>query len=126
MNDVAKVENISEELSVKKDLNQLVQLFNYALKLLEEDKKKADEVYMKFMNAYEETRNFSTVSEDGIIEKAINDCLKNKNEMAKRFEKIQDNFTKIITTKLQLETAIEMNKNQENLVKGPIDISKFK
>lgn len=123
---LTKVGNFSKSLDTIKELENLISIFNQAIALLAEDKKEADIFYNKLMDAYEETRGFSTVSEDGIIEKALNECLKNKNEMAKRLEKIQDNITKIITTKLSLETTMELSKINENTINKPIDISKFK
>jgi len=121
-----KIADLSKALDTVKEIENLTAIFNHAIKLLTEDKAEADRFYEELMNAYEEVRGFSTVSEDGIIEKAINECLKNKNEMGKRLEKIQDNITRIITTKLTLEANIEMNKLGANTLNKPINISDFK
>lgn len=116
--------NENNELDLKSALNVLVNQFERSLKLMEEDRERVLSQLDVLQRAHRETLAFSPVSEDGILEKSINDNLKILNEMAKRNEAVTRTIAKIITTKMEVEALLATG-NEKTLGK-PIDISKLK
>lgn len=119
--ELLKIEN--NELDLKSAMNVLVNQFERSLKLMEEDRVRVLNQLETLQRAHRESLAFSPVSEDGILEKSINDNLKILNEMAKRNEAVTRTIAKIITTKMEVEAIIA---GGDKAIGKPIDISKFK
>ena len=116
----------TKEMDISQQLNQLTSLFNQTLLTLKDDKKKIEDHLENLQDAYSEARSFGVVSEDGIIEDAINTAFKTMNEMNKRIEKVADMVVKVISTKMHVEAMIKIAEKEDSSLKGPINISKFK
>lgn len=104
-------------------LNRLADLLERTMIVFEETRQKAIDNHNYFKglmeNHHEED---STISEDGVLEKATNDSMKLVIESAKTLEQPINTLTKILTTKMALEAA----KESSGLIMKPINIDDFK
>jgi hypothetical protein len=119
--DLRKIE--SSEIDLKQTLGILVSSFERSLAMMEEDRNRVLDQLKTLQRAHSESLAFSPVSEDGILEKSINDNLKILNEMAKRNESVARMIMKLITTKMEVEAIMA---GGEKTLGKPIDISKLK
>lgn len=104
-------------------LNRLADLLERTLVVFEETRQKAldNHNYFKGLmeNHHEED---STISEDGVLEKATNDSMKLVIESSKTLEHPINTLTKILTAKMTLEAA----KEGAGMIMKPINIDDFK
>lgn len=104
-------------------LNRLADLLERTLVVFEETRQKAldNHNYFKGLmeNHHEED---STISEDGVLEKATNDSMKLVIESSKTLEHPINTLTKILTAKMTLDAA----KEGAGMIMKPINIDDFK
>ncbi len=104
-------------------LNRLADLLEKTVLIFEETRKKAIDNHDYFKGLMENHHNEdSTISEDGVLEKATNDSMKLVIESSKTLEQPINTLTKILTTKMALDAA----KEGAGLILKPINIDDFK
>lgn len=106
--------------------DQLVELnnkFNEIMTVMEKDRKSIED-HIDFMKqGLREVRAYSHMSEEGALEKQINEAYKQLNACNKRIDTIIDAVTKIVSAKILAEASVKPD--GEGLT-SPIDISSAK
>ena len=104
-------------------LNRLADLLEKTVSIFEETRQKAIDNHNYFKglmeNHHEED---STISEDGVLEKATNESMKLVIESSKTLEHPINTLTKILTAKMALDAV----KESSGLIMKPINIDDFK
>jgi hypothetical protein len=104
-------------------LNRLADLLEKTLSIFEDTRQKAVDNHNYFKGLMENHHEQdSTISEDGVLEKATNDSMKLVIESSKALEHPINTLTKILTVKMTLEAA----KEGAGMIMRPINIDDFR
>ena len=104
-------------------LEKLASLLEKSISIMEENRTAANKNHHYFKDMMKKIHEeIDNVSEDGIIEKSVNDSLKLLIESAKVLETPIQALTKVLIARIQSDAIAKLN----DRIKGPIDIESFK
>ena len=104
-------------------LEKLASLLERSISIMEENRKTANVNHHYFKDMMKKIHDeLDNVSEDGIIEKSVNDSLKLLIESAKVLETPIQALTKVLIARIQTDAIAKLG----DKIKGPIDIESFK
>jgi hypothetical protein len=104
-------------------LEKLASLLEKSISIMEENRTAANKNHHYFNGMMKKIHDeIVNVSEDGIIEKSVNDSLKLLIESAKVLETPIQALTKVLIARIQSDAISKLN----DKIKGPIDIESFK
>jgi len=124
-----------KNISMPNELEQISTLLEEALDIYRQDRALAEDILKDFRKQLFDiiTNQDMEMSEEGKIEKAVNDAFANVVKAGQRLDNVIMTISKIITTQLVNESRESVaakifglnNRESEKIIEGPVDITKM-